>query len=67
MVEGRGIDHLVLVTEDLDEASAFYRTLGFTTTPRAVHPFGTGNALVQLQGNFIELVGIEFDLDIGFV
>ncbi|MCP5153746.1 MAG: VOC family protein [Ectothiorhodospiraceae bacterium] len=58
MVEGRGIDHLVLVTEDLDEASAFYRTLGFTTTPRAVHPFGTGNALVQLQGNFIELVGI---------
>ncbi|MEJ2121263.1 MAG: VOC family protein, partial [Alphaproteobacteria bacterium] len=29
---------------------------GFTLTPKALHPFGTGNALVQLQGNFIELL-----------
>lgn len=54
----RGIDHLVLCAHDLDAARRFYERLGFTTTPRAVHPFGTGNSLVQLQGNFIELLGV---------
>ena len=32
--------------------------MGFTVTPRAEHPFGTANHLVQLQGNFLELLGI---------
>lgn len=54
----RGIDHLVLCVDDLDAARRFYERLGFTTTPRAVHPFGTGNSLVQLQGNFLELLGV---------
>lgn len=55
---GRGIDHLVIVASDLDAAVDRYRALGFTTTPRATHPFGTGNSLVQLQGNFLELLGV---------
>jgi len=54
----RGIDHLVLAVRDLDEASAFYEGLGFTLTPRAQHPFGTGNRLVQLQGGFLEILGV---------
>lgn len=54
----RGIDHLVLGVRDLDRARETYARMGFTTTPRAVHPFGTGNSLVQLQGNFLELLTV---------
>lgn len=54
----RGIDHLVLCVNDLDQARAFYERLGFTCTPRALHPWGTGNTVVQLQGNFIEVLAI---------
>jgi hypothetical protein len=58
MPETRGIDHIVHCVNDLDAAIARFKALGFTLTPRALHPFGTGNALVQLQGNFIELLAI---------
>ncbi|MDH3911563.1 MAG: VOC family protein [Rhodospirillales bacterium] len=54
----RGIDHLVLCVNDLDAARQAYGRLGFTTTPPALHPFGTGNSLVQLQGNFLELLSV---------
>ncbi len=54
----RSIDHLVLCVNDLDAAIAAYRQLGFTVTPRANHPFGTGNALIQLDGMYIELLSV---------
>jgi catechol 2,3-dioxygenase-like lactoylglutathione lyase family enzyme len=54
----RAIDHLVLCVRDLEAARAIYRRLGFTLTPPARHPWGTGNSLVQLQGNFLELLSI---------
>ncbi len=54
----RKFDHLVLCAEDLDRARQFYAAIGFTLTPRALHPFGTANSLVQLQGNFLELLSI---------
>jgi hypothetical protein len=54
----QGIDHLVIAGRDLDELRRSYGSLGFTLTPRARHPFGTGNSLVQLQGSFLELLGI---------
>jgi catechol 2,3-dioxygenase-like lactoylglutathione lyase family enzyme len=54
----RAIDHLVLCVRDLEAARATYRRLGFTLTPPARHPWGTGNSLVQLQGNFLELLSI---------
>jgi catechol 2,3-dioxygenase-like lactoylglutathione lyase family enzyme len=57
-IGNRGIDHLVLCVRDLDAAQRLYQSLGFTTTPPARHPFGTGNSLVQLQGNFLELLAI---------
>lgn len=54
----RGIDHIVVCVNRLAAARRFYESLGFITTPPALHPFGTANSLVQLQGNFIELLGI---------
>ena len=55
----RGIDHLVLCVNDLENCAAFYRQLGFTTTPRARHPWGTDNCLIQLAGSFIELLTVS--------
>lgn len=55
----RDIDHVVIMTRDLAAATAAWTACGFTCTPRAVHPFGTANALVQLQGNFVELLEID--------
>lgn len=54
----RGVDHLVLCVRDLEAARDVYRRLGFTLTPRALHPFGTGNSLVQLRGSYIELLTV---------
>jgi catechol 2,3-dioxygenase-like lactoylglutathione lyase family enzyme len=54
----RGIDHLVLCVRDLEAAIARYGALGFTTTPRAEHPWGTANSLAQLDGNFLELLSV---------
>ena len=54
----RGIDHLVLAVADLDAAAGFHQRLGFTTTPRAQHPWGTDNCLVQLDGNFLEILTV---------
>jgi len=54
----RGIDHLVLCVRDLAAARSRYQALGFTTTPIAQHPWGTANSLVQLQGNFLELLAV---------
>lgn len=54
----RGIDHLVLCTEDLNDAEAMFVRLGLTTTPIAHHPFGTGNIIVQLDGCFLEILGV---------
>jgi len=54
----RVIDHLVLAVNDLDGARDAYRRMGFTLTPQAQHPWGTANSLVQLQGNFLELLAV---------
>lgn len=54
----RRFDHLVLPVHDLDQARRFYAGIGFTLTPLARHPFGTANSLVQLQGNFLELLAV---------
>lgn len=53
-----GLDHLVVCVDDLDGAAADWAALGFTVTPRAQHPFGTHNRLIQLDGFFIELLTI---------
>ncbi|HKX09745.1 MAG TPA: VOC family protein [Stellaceae bacterium] len=54
----RAIDHLVLAVNDLEAAREAYGRMGFTLTPPARHPWGTANSLVQLQGNFLELLAV---------
>ncbi|MBL8572897.1 MAG: VOC family protein [Hyphomicrobiaceae bacterium] len=62
--QSRALDHVVLPVVDLDVAAATYARLGFTVTPRARHPFGTGNRLIQLDGNFLELLSVVAPQDI---
>jgi catechol 2,3-dioxygenase-like lactoylglutathione lyase family enzyme len=54
----RGLDHLVIVTRDLDAAAARWQRLGFTVGAANRHPFGTKNRLVQLPGFFVELLAM---------
>lgn len=54
----RGIDHLVLCVQDLKKAADVYQRLGFTMTPQAQHPFGTGNIIAQLDGFFLEVLSV---------
>jgi hypothetical protein len=55
-----GIDHIVIVVNDLDAASAQFATAGFTGTPGGSHPTGTYNALIAFQdGSYLELIAIE--------
>lgn len=57
-VETRGIDHVIILTRDLDRAAETYRRLGFCIATRMFHPFGTANNLIMFQTNFLELLGI---------
>lgn len=60
----KGIDHLVLAGRDLDAMRAVYGGLGFTLTPRAQHPFGTGNTAIQLHGSYLELLAVTRPEDV---
>jgi catechol 2,3-dioxygenase-like lactoylglutathione lyase family enzyme len=58
MPKAPGLDHIVLCVRDLDAARERFEALGFTTTPPAKHPFGTGNSLAQMGSSFIELLSV---------
>jgi hypothetical protein len=54
----RNLDHVIVSVRDLDAAAAAYRRLGFLVMPRAVHHnLGTANHIIQLHGNYFELLG----------
>lgn len=53
-----GIDHIVLCVRDLGAARDRFRSMGFTLTPPATHPFGTSNSLAQLRSSFVELLSV---------
>ena len=57
----RPFDHLVLATNDLDAAGAFYAHLGFKVGTRNRHPWGTENRIVQFRGSFLELIAVGED------
>ncbi len=59
-----GIDHLVLCVRDLEAARRHYQAMGFTMTPPAQHPFGTGNSNIQLNGSFLEVLTVMAPQDI---
>lgn len=52
-----GIDHLVVVVPDLEEAVRRYGDLGFTVVPGGRHTAGTHNALIPFgDGAYVELI-----------
>lgn len=56
----RNLDHLVLVTNDLDQNRVDLTRFGFFVAADGVHPFGTKNACVFFQdGTYFEPVAIH--------
>ncbi len=54
-----GLEHPVVVSDNLDGLAERYRAMGFAPTRKGRHPWGTGTQLVLFPDNFIELMGIE--------
>jgi hypothetical protein len=54
----RGLDHIVHCVQDFGGMRLAMAQAGFTLTPPAEHPFGTGNSLIQLDGFFVEFVHV---------
>lgn len=54
----RSIDHVVLPARTLDAVERTMTGLGFTLTPRAEHPWGTANQLIQFDQVFLEYLEI---------
>jgi catechol 2,3-dioxygenase-like lactoylglutathione lyase family enzyme len=53
----QGIDHLVIVVNDLDRAAKDYEQLGFTVVLGGQHPVGSHNALIAFaDGSYLELI-----------
>ena len=53
----QGIDHLVVVVQNLDEAARDYQRLGFTVVPGGQHPVGSHNALISFRdGSYLEII-----------
>ena len=52
-----GIDHLVVIVKDLDQAAKDYQQLGFTVVPGGQHPVGSRNVLISFQdGSYLEII-----------
>ena len=60
----KGINHLVFAGHDLEAMRSHYQALGFTVTPRGQHPFGTANAIIQLNGTYLEPLTVAAPQDI---
>ena len=56
----KGIDHVFLLIDDLDEGLERYRALGFTVSPRGMHSAvkGTANHTIMFPDDYVELLGI---------
>ena len=53
----QGIDHIVIVVNDLEQAAKDYEHLGFTVVPGGKHPVGSHNALISFaDGSYIEII-----------
>lgn len=52
-----GIDHVVVVVDDLDAAARDYRKLGFLPTPKGRHTMGSVNHCVMFAVDYFELLG----------
>ncbi len=57
----KGIDHVVILVKNLDQAVADYKQLGFNVTPGGEHTDGTThNALIAFaDGSYLELIAFK--------
>jgi catechol 2,3-dioxygenase-like lactoylglutathione lyase family enzyme len=56
-----GLDHVIILVRDLDDADARMARLGFRPTPRGVHSphMGTANTTVMLEnGTYLEILSV---------
>lgn len=55
-----GIDHAVVMVNDLDQAAENYKRLGFTISPRGTHSahMGSGNYTIMFDPDYMELLGV---------
>lgn len=52
-----GIDHIVIVVRNLEEAAKDYEKLGFTVVPGGRHPVGTHNVLISFaDSSYVEII-----------
>jgi acyl dehydratase len=55
----KGIDHAVVVVDDIDQAERAWTRLGFALQPRGFHTrLGTANHLMIFGDNYFELLGV---------
>jgi catechol 2,3-dioxygenase-like lactoylglutathione lyase family enzyme len=55
----KGLDHVVVMVEDIDVAASAYRRLGFQLQPRGLHrKLGTANHLMIFGRDYFEILGI---------
>ena len=63
----QGIDHLVIVVKDLDQATRDYRELGFNVVAGGQHPVGSHNALIAFEdGSYLEIIAFVHDQGTSF-
>src|SRR3972149_7916472 len=53
-----GIDHVVILTHDLERARDTYARLGFTLTPRGYHTLGSQNHCIMFDRDYVELMAV---------
>lgn len=56
----KGVDHIFLLVNNLEQSAGQYRRLGFTLSPRGLHSKekGTGNYTIMFPKDYFELLGI---------
>lgn len=53
-----GVDHVVILTRDLEHARHTYARLGFSLTPRGYHTLGSQNHCIMFGRDYIELLAV---------
>lgn len=55
-----GLDHVVIMVNELSEGEQRWQRLGFTVAPRGMHTavMGTANHTIMLDEDYIELIGV---------
>ncbi len=53
-----GLDHVVILINDIDAAQASWSRLGFNLTPRGFHSIGTRNHCMMFGTDYLELLSV---------